>query len=252
MSVFADYAKYYNLLYKDKNYQIEVDYIERLIKKCAKNDVKSILDIGCGTGNHDLLFAKKGYDVCGVDVAEEMINIAKLRVHNVHNVNFFLGNSKDFALDKQFDAVVSLFHVMSYQITNESLYGSLKNAYNHLKADGLFIFDFWYGPAVLTDRPSVRLKVLEDDSTKIYRIATPTTYPNENVVDVIYEVIIEDKSNNKMSTLKETHRMRYLFLPELEFMLKSMGFKILDVLEWMSLDKKLSFNGWNGIIVVQK
>lgn len=252
MGIFADYAKYYNLLYKDKDYQIEVNYVENLIKKYSKNKIKTILDIGCGTGNHDVLFAKKGYEICGIDTSEEMINIAKSRINNLHNIKFYIEKSESFKLDKKFDVVVSLFHVMSYQIKNESLYGSFNNAYNHLKVDGLFIFDFWYGPAVLTDRPSIRLKELEDDSIKIYRIATPIMDPNENIVDVNYEVIIEDKINNKVNKLKETHRIRYLFLPELEFMLKNIGFKILDVLEWMTLDKKLTFSSWNGLIVVQK
>ncbi|OQY98985.1 MAG: hypothetical protein B6D35_10685 [Candidatus Brocadia sp. UTAMX2] len=169
MGVFGDYAKYYNLLYKDKDYQTEVHYIENLIKKYAKNKVETILDIGCGTGNHDVLFAKRGYEIYGIDTSEEMINIAKSRIHNLQNINFSVGNSESFTLDKKFDVVVSLFHVMSYQIKNESLYGSLKNAYHHLKADGLFIFDFWYGPAVLTDRPSVRLKELEDASITFHK-----------------------------------------------------------------------------------
>ena len=252
MGVFGDYAKYYNLLYRDKDYQKEVDYIENLIKKYSKNKVQTILDIGCGTGNHDVLFAKKGYKICGIDVSEEMINIAKSRINTLHNINFYIGKSESFRLGKKFDVVVSLFHVMSYQIKNESLYGSLKNVYEHLKADGLFIFDFWYGPAVLTDRPSIRLKELEDENLKIYRIAIPVMHPNENIVDVTFEVIIEDKINNNVNKLKETHRIRYLFLPELEFILKNIGFEILDILEWMSVDKKLSFNSWNGIIVVQK
>ncbi|MBV6518769.1 MAG: SAM-dependent methyltransferase [Candidatus Brocadia sp.] len=252
MGVFGDYAKYYNLLYKDKDYQTEVHYIENLIKKYAKNKVETILDIGCGTGNHDVLFAKRGYEIYGIDRSEEMIHIAKSRSHNLQNINFSVGNSESFTLDKKFDVVVSLFHVMSYQIKNESLYGSLKNAYDHLKADGLFIFDFWYGPAVLTDRPSVRLKELEDASLKIYRIATPVMHSNENIVDVNFEVFIEDKVNNKVNKIKETHRVRYLFLPELQFMLQGIGFTVIDALEWMSLDKELSFTSWNGVLVAQK
>ena len=123
MGVFGDYARYYDLLYKDKDYQREVDYIENLINKYSKNKVKTILDIGCGTGNHDILFAKKDYEICGIDISEEMINIAKSRMHNLNNISFFIGNSENFKLDKKFDVVVSLFHVMSYQIKNESLYG---------------------------------------------------------------------------------------------------------------------------------
>src|SRR5512136_1906001 len=79
MSVFGAYSRYYNLLYKDKDYKGEADYVHRLIEK-HRPGAKSILDLGCGTGRHDLLLAEKGYAVTGVDMSEDMLGVANAGV----------------------------------------------------------------------------------------------------------------------------------------------------------------------------
>ena len=152
MSQYGDlYSKYYDLLYSDKDYVIEAKYVEDLIKKNT-NNAMSILELGCGTGKHADIFCDSGFIVHGVDDSKQMLNIAELkRVGKENNLFFTHSKIQNLNLDKKFDVVTSLFHVMSYQITNESLVESFRVAKNHLKKRGIFIFDFWYGPAVLTD-----------------------------------------------------------------------------------------------------
>ncbi|MCP4134331.1 MAG: class I SAM-dependent methyltransferase [bacterium] len=252
MTVFNNYARYYNLLYKEKDYSGEVGYIIDLLNQYSKKDVRSMLDVGCGTGNHALLFAEKGYDVFGIDLSQEMISIAESRSGSLDNLNFACCNADDFNLDRQFDAIVSLFHVISYQATNKALYNTFKNVYNHLGKDGIFIFDFWYGPAVLLDRPETRVKRLENDEIKVTRIAESDIHDTDNIVDVNYEVIIEDKASGGIETVLETHKMRYLFCPELLFMLENIGFEVLGALEWMSMVTPCNSNDWNAVFVVKK
>ncbi len=257
MSVFDDYAQYYNLLYRDKDYAAEVVYIEQLLHQHSAKPVHSILDLGCGTGNHDFIFAQKGYDVTGVDLSEQMVAIATSRATDIPNVHFLCGNAQEIQIGKEFDAVISLFHVMSYQTSNSALSSCLKNAYTHLKQDGLFLFDFWYGPAVLVDPPTIRIKRLENDKIRVVRLAEPKMLPNENVVEVHYEIWVEEiqtpkvSENHQLKMIHEVHPMRYLFLPELKFMLEQIGFHVLQDLEWMSY-KGLSADSWNGLLVAQK
>ena len=79
MNQFGDlYSQYYDLLYSDKDYIGEVDYIDNLIKLHNKN-VKTLLDMGCGTGKHAELFYEKGYKVHGIDLSEDMLKIANQR-----------------------------------------------------------------------------------------------------------------------------------------------------------------------------
>ena len=78
MSVFGkEYSQIYDLLYKSKDYEREVEYLNKLIKKNYKKKIKNILDIGCGTGKHASLLVDKGYQLHGVDMSPQMISIAK-------------------------------------------------------------------------------------------------------------------------------------------------------------------------------
>ncbi|MEA3420938.1 MAG: SAM-dependent methyltransferase, partial [Acidobacteriota bacterium] len=118
------------------------------------------------------------------------------------------------------------------------------------KPNGIFIFDCWYGPAVLSDPPVMRVKRLEDEKIEITRIAEPEMYPNENRVDVHYQVFIKDKSTERVEILKETHRMRYLFKPEIEQMLELSGLSLINGQEWLS-GNELDFSTWNGCFIAE-
>jgi len=244
MTIFGNYAKYYDLLYKDKNYQAEADYIKSLITKHAPTPkkVQTILDIGCGTGIHDEFLVKKGYKLTGIDLSKEMIDIAKLKKNN--NLKFHVGDATNFNLNQKFDVILSLFNVINYHISNENLYKSFENVIKHLKKDGLFIFDTWYGPAVLTDLPSQRTKEMEDKNITVIRTARPKMYPNENRVDVNYEIWIFDKKYKKLDKIKETHKVRYLFKPEIEELFKANGLELVACEEWLT-GRKTEFDTWN-------
>ena len=171
MSVFEDYARYYDLLYRDKNYGGEVDFIDSLIKKHVPG-AESILELGCGTGGHAEYLAKRGYTVHGIDISDDMLRMAARRHVGFSpelqgKTKFEKGDVRTARLGRKFDVVLSLFHVMSYQTTNEDILAAFQTAREHLNKGGIFLFDCWYGPAVLTDRPEVREKEWSDDAIKI-------------------------------------------------------------------------------------
>jgi len=249
MSVFGEaYAKYYNLLYKDKNYLEEYTYIREILEKHGANG-KTILDIGCGTGKHLNFFKKDGFSVSGVDMSENMISEAKKYLQQEENL--ICAKASEFQFAKKFDAIVSLFHVMSYQTENSELEKVFKNVSEHLAEGGLFVFDFWYGPAVLTDPPVVRIKRLEDDETKITRITEPEMRYNENIVDVNFEVIIEDKKTHIAERINETHNMRYLFLPEIIYLAERTELSFVAAYNWMDFSS-LTEKNWYGLVVLKK
>ena len=158
---------------------------------------------------------------------------------------------KTFNLNSKFDTAISLFHVVSYLTTNVEIELSFKNVFNHLNTKGLFIFDFWYAPAVLTEKPSVRVKTFSNEKYKITRIATPENYPNLNKVVVNYDFFIENKKTGKFVKFTEKHPMRYFSLPEIELFANKSGFKIISSEEWLS-GKIPSFNTWGVCVVLQK
>jgi len=241
MPVFDKYAEYYDLLYKDKDYRKEADYIENLI---IENSVRArtILEFGCGTGIHSELLRKKGFEITGIDFSEQMITAAKLKYPDG---NFINGDIRDIDLREKFDVVISLFHVMSYQKSNEDLLAAFNTASMHLKKGGLFIFDCWYGPAVLSNKPETRIKRLENGEYKIMRICESDLYLNENYVDVNYEILIENKMTKKIDKIKEKHSMRYLFKPEVEQLMENHNINFVKYEEWMT--KKIPDTGTWGV-----
>jgi len=239
MSVFGTYSRYYNLLYQDKDYAGEAEYIRSLITRHCPQ-AQTVLDLGCGTGQHDHLLAQMGYDVTGIDRSEEMLNIANAQSSTP---TFHQDDIRTVRLNTTFDVIISLFHVMSYQTTNADLAAAFATARAHLKPGGLFLFDCWYGPAVLTDRPSVRVKRLEDGVISVTRIAEPVMHENDNLVDVNYQVLVRDKSSGDVVELKESHQMRYLFRPELELLLAEAGLSLFESVEWLT-DNKPGFTTW--------
>lgn len=255
MSVFGVYARYYDLLYKDKDYLAEVCFVESLFAKHAPH-THSILELGCGTGTHARLFAEKGFSLHGVDISDEMLEVARTRcaslgVEAQQSLSFSQGNVCDYRINREFDAVVSLFHVVSYQSTNADLYAMFKTAALHLKKGGIFIFDFWYGPTVLTERPVIRVKRMESDEIRVTRIAEPDISYDNNYVDVNYQVYIHDKKTLAVEELHECHRMRYLFSTEIKMLAQTFGLEVLQSCEWLT-GKQPSSNTWGVCAVLSK
>jgi SAM-dependent methyltransferase len=249
MSVFNEYSSYYNLLYRDKDYDGEVEYICSLIDK-HKPGAHKILDLGCGTGQHARRLKACGFFVHGVDQSSDMLEVANEYAEN-GRLSFTCSDIRSVKLNQSFDIVLSLFHVMSYLTENKDLEAAFSAAYGHLESGGVFIFDCWYGPAVLTDRPVVRVKRLEDDDIEVVRIAEPVLHANASVVDVNYHVIIRDKSTGAVKELRETHPMRYLFKPEIELMLEHAGFKLEDCFEYMT-ENEPGYDTWNACFIGRK
>jgi SAM-dependent methyltransferase len=238
MQVFGDYARYYNLLYRDKDYQAEAEFVHELLKKYAPT-TKSILELGCGTGKHAEQLVKWGYEVCGVDLSADMLAQAEARSQHLPpeqsaQLEFHQGDIRNFRLHRQFDAVISLFHVFSYQTTNQDLQAAFATAKAHLKPGGVLIFDCWYGPGVLSDRPTVRVKRLDDEEINVTRIAEPLLNVNENLVTVNYQVLIKNSTTQQTSELQESHQMRYLFKPEIDLLLQYYQLELIAYGEWMT------------------
>ncbi|MCX5829851.1 MAG: class I SAM-dependent methyltransferase [Deltaproteobacteria bacterium] len=234
-SVFADYARYYDLLYRDKDYAAEAEYVAGLIRNFHPS-ARAILELGSGTGIHASLLAEKGFTVHGIERSPEMLArsqaLAENRAAGDGRLTFTEGDIRNIRLNKRFDVVIALFHVISYQTTNEDVTAAFETARQHLNPGGVFIFDVWYGPAVLTECPAVRIKRMVDNQTEITRLAEPILHPNENSVDVNYHVFVRDRGTQAVAELKETHAMRYFFKPEIENVAVQTGFQTLHAEEW--------------------
>jgi predicted TPR repeat methyltransferase len=252
--VFDAYARYYDLLYHDKDYAAEAAYVDAQIQKSTPA-ARRILELGCGTGAHAEHLARLGYSVHGVDRSATMLTAAGERKAGLPaevaaRLSFSLGDVRSVRTGETFDAVISLFHVLSYQTTNADLDAVFETAAVHLKAGGSFLFDFWYGPAVLTQQPDTRVKRLADAEVYIIRIAEPAMICDQNRVDIRYTIFVKQKSSGEISEITETHPMRYLFVPELDRFQEG-RFSRRKSCAWMS-DAPLDTSDWAGLVILTR
>jgi len=250
MGVFKDYAYYYNAFYQEKDYSGEAKQVDKILKKYGKN-VSSIINFGCGTGRHDIELVNLGYRCDGIDVSSDMVAISKENARKKDiKINYYVADVRNYSSGKKYDAVISLFHVMSYQNKNEDIISAFRSARKALDNEGILLFDVWYGPGVLTDKPEVRVKEVQDEKNKLIRIAKPVMHDKTNVVEVYYEILIIDKQTNKVRMISETHNMRYFFRPELEVLLEASGFRLLDNLDCQTLGMS-DFASWTSYFIAR-
>lgn len=256
---FDAYANYYKFLYQDKDYGEESKYIAMFLKSQGVDDGAKWLDLGCGAGGHVFEFTKLGYQVHGIDLSENMIEVAKASCEeSLDNVEsnfpvFEIGDIKAIKLNKKFKAITCLFHVVGYLKSYNEFISFLKGIDEHLEPGGVCLFDYWHGPGVLTDPPSVRVKKFEDESMKILRIAQPTMNINSNSVGINFDVYVTDKQTGKVHDINETHNIRYYFEDELKYLVSIVSANLEVVLssKWES-DKKLTLNDWYGVMAIKK
>lgn len=216
-SPFDAYTRYYDLLYRDKDYAAEAAYVAAALRR-RRPGVQRILELGCGTGGHAEQLAALGFTVHGVDLSDGMVERAQARRAALppalaQRLSYACGDARSVRTGERYDAVISLFHVMSYQTTNADLAAAYATAAAHLDGGGLFLFDYWFGPAVLAQQPGVRVRRLEGEDLKVTRIAEPELHALRNVCDVNYTLFVETAGGTHR--FAEKHPMRFLFVPEL-------------------------------------
>ena len=240
------YSRYYDLLYKDKATEDECKYIINLLHEYNVPG-KNWIEFGSGSGRHGKVFKTLGISWKGIDRSEAMAKEGQKK-----GLQIQVGDiGKTIKLSSSQDAVLALFHVISYLTTNNEVFIAFKNAADCLKPGGLFIFDVWYSPAVLTQLPEERIKEVESDGLKVIRKARPTIDWNRNTVNVHYDIMVKDKQTNETQSFSEDHLMRHFSLPELEYLAQFAGFDFLHVEEWMS-QSTISKDTWGVCCVLKK
>jgi SAM-dependent methyltransferase len=218
---FGLYAKYYNLLYSDKDYSAEVNYVAARVKEFAP-EAEAILELGSGTGGHGLLLEKKGFRLHGLERSEEMVKAAREKGFSCE-----VKDITSFDLNRKFDAVISLFHVISYITDNGKLIDVFTNAGNHLHQGGIFLFDIWYTPAVYEQKALPRMKKMKNDEIEVTRFAEPRIDINKNMVDVQYTVFAKETGTGNYTEIFESHPMRHFSIPEIGLLAELTGFQML-------------------------
>lgn len=255
VSSFREYSAFYDLLYRDKDYVAEANYVARIIRKWRPH-ARTILELGSGTGRHGRLFAAMGFEVHGIERSPDMISLARAAScpepsESAGSFSCEVGDICTAKLGRTFDAVVALFHVVSYQTTDEALEAAFRVASDHLLPGGLFLFDVWHGPAVLAQGPSERVKIAADERYQVKRTAHPELDTNRRTVKVAFEMDCANLLSGETVQFSEDHLLRYLFSTEVDLLAKNCGLRRVMTEEFLSGNPP-SPSTWGVAYVLQK
>jgi SAM-dependent methyltransferase len=242
---FSRSAAVYPLLYAGKPYAREAAAVDALIR-ARLPAAREVLELGCGTGLHAALLARRGYRVTGLDRSAAML----ARARPARGVRLLRGDLRSARLEGAFDAVVSLFHVFSYLSGPRELRAALRTAARHLRPGGVLVFDCWYAPAVLADPPRPRVKIVEDDERIVERTVFPSLRRRSRRVAVRYRYEVQDKRSGRRRSFRETHLMRAWTRAEVEGALAAEGFSRASGFEWLT-GRPLSERTWGACFVAR-
>lgn len=235
MPPFQRYAAYYDLLYRDKDYEAEARYVAARLR-ALRPGTRSILEFGSGTGRHGRLLAALGFDVHGIERSAEMVAVAQAHPPGSAGGTFTckVGDIGELRLGRRFDAVIALFHVVSYQASDAALQAVFAAAAAHLAPGGAFLFDVWHGPAVLGQGVAERVKEAEDDCRRVRRVARPRLDRTRDIVTVTYDMECTDKRGGDIARFSEDHAMRYLFPADIARLAQANGLRVVSSEEFLT------------------
>jgi SAM-dependent methyltransferase len=243
------YAHEYDAFYAEKDYEEECDRIEQLFRTHQPSPIRSILDLGCGTGGHAYPLAARGYQVTGVDRAPGMLAEAERKRgpgDRGPSPIFLLGDIGGLALGRQFDAVLMMFAVLGYQSAEGDFDRAMQTVRSHLVPGGLFIGDIWYGPTVVRVAPSDRIKQIDHAGSIVTRAATTRLDLARHLASVHYRLTHDDIQGGARLA-EETHPVRFYFPRELETGFAAAGLELLSLQPFLDLDATLDSQTWNAI-----
>ena len=158
MEAYTDFAYVYDQLMDETPYE---QWCENIVRELTAHHIEDglLLELGCGTGSMTELLAARGYDMIGVDSADEMLNIAcEKRERSGHEILYLNQDMRAFELYGTVRAVVSVCDSLNYLLEDEDLIACFKLVNNYLDPKGIFFFDFntrYKYETVIGDRKSV-------------------------------------------------------------------------------------------------
>ena len=225
----------------------EVDFIEQEI---GTNKSLKILDIGCGTGRHDIELTRRGYNVVGVDLSEAMILKARANASKANvKVEFRQGDARALSFKEEFDFVMMVceggFPLME---TDEMNFSILQSAYNAVKPGGKFLFTTLNGLFPLFH--SVKDFINKNSTggaickTNTFDLMTFREYSDYEMID--------DNGEKKILKCNE----RYYVPSEITWLLNSLGFKKVEILgstigEWRR-NRQLTTDDYEMLVIANK
>lgn len=224
MEAYTGFAEVYDTFMDNVPYE---DWSQYLIQLLMEYGVEKglVADLGCGTGKITELLAKKGYDMIGIDNAEDMLAIAREKLMEYDeedprkSILYLLQDMREMELYGTVNAVVSICDSMNYITEDEDLLQVFRLVNNYLEKDGLFIFDLnteYKYAHVLGERNICENR---EDASFIWE---NYYYPEEQINEYDLTIYVKEKGD-RFIRMEETHYQRAYSLARVKELLGEAG-----------------------------
>jgi len=136
--MYGDFAYIYDKLMYDLDYKKIYKFILKVLNDKSL-EPKIILEMACGTGELTKYLAHK-FNVHAFDLSYDMLSICENKIKN-RNLKLFRQDMTSFKAPTTYDAIFSVGDSLNYVTENKGFESALKSAYEHLKENGILIFD---------------------------------------------------------------------------------------------------------------
>ncbi|MHA2407316.1 MAG: class I SAM-dependent methyltransferase [Candidatus Ranarchaeia archaeon] len=205
-------AQYYDLLYQKKDYAKETADFLLLAKDVLGRSLTTLLDLGCGTGNHAVHLAHQGVGVVGIDQSKTQIEIAQQKAEKNHlTAAFMVDDMVNPQLDEVYDAASVFFGGFGYLLTDALVLGFLQNISKLVNPEGFLYLEFWHTLGVKPE--SNHYLVAEDETTKIVRVNTTHFDTSTGIVTMPMQHFVF-RYNQFHEEFTETHQVRTYSVPQ--------------------------------------
>jgi SAM-dependent methyltransferase len=251
MSVYAgNFAALYDLFHGEKPYDAEAAFVDRILRAEADGPSERMLDIACGTGQHAIRFADRGWAVLGVDQSDEMLRVARER-GAARRVEFLRADMRDLHLAQSgFDAAVCLFDSIGYAVTNDAIVGTLAGIRRHLRPRGLLVVEFWHAAAMVRAYDPVRAREWVTPQGSIERVSRTSLDVERQLARVHYDVL-ERTSSGREATWSEDHVNRYFLVQEMDLLLRNAGLEPIRFLAGFDESAAIDAETWHVVALAR-
>jgi len=205
------------------DYDKEFAFYDALLKK---NNGRKILEIGCGSGMLARRFITGGYDYLGLDLFNEMLDIAR---SEVKSDRFIQCDMRSLTFDQQFDAVLITGRSVAYVTENQGIMDTLKGVHKSLKDNGLFVFGIFNACDIFENLKDFEQNI-EHEGKKITRISKLKMNLNTGwTYDWTAKYIIEQEG--KKYEYDDITTLRAFTEDEILLFLKLTGFRCREIIK---------------------
>lgn len=247
------HAELYDLFYQDKPYAAEAAFVDHCLNEYSTGPVNRLLEIACGTGTHAFHLERPEREIVATDYSEAMLRRAKQKAAEKHSrVEFQLQDMTKLEVGgAPFDAVICLFDAIGYVATNEALEKVFRGVHQHLRAGGLFVFEFWHAAAMLRGYDPVRVRRWRTDGSLVLRISE-TTLDYEHQLSRVAYSIYELKTDGTYSAINEVQVNRYFLVQEMAHWLSSSGFTPVKWFAGFTNDENITGDTWHVVTLARR